>query len=119
MESAPADNTDHDGMDIDPAIAEAMGFSGFGMQTNSTNRKRKHGATDDGLSFVDSHAKGTGANATVSGAAPAQQSVAAAVGGDGKPTLEALRRGVRNAAGDMVYFLPSFIEDPWNGLEGK
>lgn len=27
--------------------------------------------------------------------------------------LAALRRGVRNAQGDLAYFLPSFVEDPW------
>lgn len=30
--------------------------------------------------------------------------------------LAALRRGVQNERGDMVFFLPSFIEDPWKGL---
>lgn len=30
--------------------------------------------------------------------------------------LGSLRRGVQNARGDMAYFLPSFIEDPWKGL---
>lgn len=32
--------------------------------------------------------------------------------------LSALRRGVKNARGDMAYFLPSFIEDPWSSLVG-
>ena len=31
--------------------------------------------------------------------------------------LRALRNGVRNTNGDMVSFLPSFIEDPWKHLE--
>ncbi|KAF2108712.1 hypothetical protein BDV96DRAFT_652650 [Lophiotrema nucula] len=31
--------------------------------------------------------------------------------------LAALRRGVRNEEGDMVYFQPSFVEDPWEKLE--
>ncbi|KAF1816136.1 hypothetical protein P152DRAFT_470180 [Eremomyces bilateralis CBS 781.70] len=31
--------------------------------------------------------------------------------------LQALRSGVRNPDGDMVYFLPSFIEDPWARLK--
>jgi hypothetical protein len=30
--------------------------------------------------------------------------------------LAALRRGVKNARGDVVVFMPSFIEDPWKGL---
>jgi hypothetical protein len=31
--------------------------------------------------------------------------------------LEAYRRGVRQENGDLAYFLPSFIEDPWAKLE--
>lgn len=31
--------------------------------------------------------------------------------------ISAYRRGVRNDRGDMVYFLPSFIEDPWKSLK--
>lgn len=30
--------------------------------------------------------------------------------------LNALRNGVRNADGDIAYFLPSFVEDPWERL---
>ncbi|KAJ9649072.1 hypothetical protein H2199_000985 [Coniosporium tulheliwenetii] len=30
--------------------------------------------------------------------------------------LAALRRGVRNAQGDIAYFLPSFVEDPWGKI---
>lgn len=33
--------------------------------------------------------------------------------------LQALRRGVRNERGDMAYFLPSFLEDPWEKLVAK
>ena len=31
-------------------------------------------------------------------------------------SLQALRRGIRNERGDMAYFLPSFLEDPWKEL---
>jgi hypothetical protein len=31
--------------------------------------------------------------------------------------LEALRKGVKDENGDIAYFLPSFIEDPWAKLE--
>lgn len=128
-------------MDIDPAIAQAMGFSGFGMQGS---KKRKHGAAadDDHFSFVDARRSNaaTGANATAHSlaggnhkqpdkvAAEAMETetgrrqanaTTSALDAEGKPTLDALRRGVRNAEGDMVYFLPSFIEDPWSGLEGR
>lgn len=35
----------------------------------------------------------------------------------GSCSLQDLRRGVPNENGDMAYFLPSFLEDPWTGLE--
>jgi len=28
--------------------------------------------------------------------------------------LAALRKGVRDRDGDVAYFMPSFVEDPWN-----
>lgn len=31
--------------------------------------------------------------------------------------LNALRKGVRNENGDIAYFLPSFVENPWEQLE--
>jgi hypothetical protein len=34
-----------------------------------------------------------------------------------KAELNALRQGVRNNQGDLAYFLPSFVEDPWAKLE--
>ena len=33
--------------------------------------------------------------------------------------LAALSKGVRNEAGDMAYFKPSFFEDPWERLKSK
>ena len=115
-------------MQIDPAIAEAMGFSGFGMQGN---KKRKHG-DEDTYTFTSTSAQDSASTQATSGpnAGTAGTQQAATTGeakdqaaqqvenaDDGKPTLEALRRGVRNAQGDMVYFLPSFIEDPWKDLK--
>ena len=38
-------------------------------------------------------------------------------GGPMEHSLQAYRQGVRNEKGDMVYFLPSFLEDPWEKLE--
>jgi len=32
------------------------------------------------------------------------------------PTQQAYRHGVKNEQGDMAYFLPSFLEDPWQEL---
>ena len=115
-------------MDIDPAIAEAMGFSGFGTQTT---KKRKHGSED---AFVGAQAASTGSNkepigsrdAGASKAAPAHKKsggppehLATQTDADGKPTLDALRHGVKNENGDMVYFLPSFLEDPWKDLRPR
>ncbi|KAF2770372.1 hypothetical protein EJ03DRAFT_66664 [Teratosphaeria nubilosa] len=127
-------------MDVDPAIAAAMGFSGFGTQPG---KKRKFDAKD---AFVDPdavdasksakgqvHAKGAnnlplGERKQKSSAAivdaehlpPPRQELDGSFSGrdaDGNYSLEALRRGIRNEHGDMVYFLPSFIADPWQDLK--
>lgn len=37
----------------------------------------------------------------------------------GQAELQALRKGVRNGRGDTVYFLPSFVEDPWASLRAR
>jgi hypothetical protein len=50
---------------------------------------------------------------------PQAQSQGPAGGADAQDDWAALRRGVRNARGDMVYFDWSFLEDPWAGLEAK
>merc|ERR1711939_688472 len=133
---------DQDDFEIDPAIAEAMGFSGFGTQPSGKKRK-----FDGGDAFVDPTIKkqteaptssilaasGKGANNTPSGqrSAPSgvenapstseAHAIQGAVGGDasGRPDLQTLRHGIKNDRGDMAYFLPSFIEDPWKGLEPK
>lgn len=112
------DNENPD-FEIDPAIAAAMGFSGFGNQ----NKKRKFDSNDG---FVDpdiqkkQQAQGSGANNVPlrERKAPSAQNQAPVVAG-GKPTMEDLRHGVRNAKGDVAYFLPSFLEDPWEGLQAK
>lgn len=139
-----------DGEDeIDPAIAEAMGFSGFGMQPG---KKRKLNAD---MAFVDSSkvasekqssgkdaatvyssnrdnavpgghhidARGDGLNdqqgkpdaatAVVDTALPSN------IDGNDEQSLRALANGVRNKNGDMVYFLPNFLEDPWRNLEPR
>jgi len=139
-------------MEIDPVIAEAMGFTGFGA------KKRKHGATGD-ESFVDpalnKQAKAIGpqgkgsnsiplgnrgpsnpvASRRSGGEADESQGATGTLGdGDGDAdlressigqlpneqseasSLQALRHGVKNERDDMVYFLPSFLEDPWKDL---
>lgn len=126
---------------IDPSIAAAMGFSGFGTQAG---KKRKFNAD----SFIDpditrqgagnpTQPSAKGANSAPLGArkppaaaagsatdtAAVRSSTASATAhapaGAAQPTLEALGRGIRNDRGDMVFFLPSFIEDPWKGLEPR
>lgn len=34
-----------------------------------------------------------------------------------KSELNALKQGVKNERGDVMFFLPSFVEDPWERLE--
>lgn len=134
--------TDQDDFEIDPAIAEAMGFSGFGTQPGGKKRK-----FDGGDAFVDPTIKKQteaqsssdlagnvkGANITplgqksalsgVENVAPTSEAHAnqGPVGGQasGRQDLQSLRYGVKNERGDTAYFLPSFIEDPWKGLEPK
>jgi hypothetical protein len=144
---------DDEGMEIDPALAAAMGFTGFGAQPSKKKRKF------DNDSFVDpsiGRPQGNGANSTpigrrkpqgsmgqsqdlpqtkVQSAVPAEQSGGGQAevafregrGGDsgrpdaassaGPPSLEALRWGVKNERGDLVVFMPSFLEDPWTALK--
>lgn len=144
---------DMDDLEIDPAIAEAMGFTSFG------SKRRKHAARADDAFIDDSGNQipaSTGANdiplgARVVSSASAEKAqeqgntegLAASTariedtqneqpravearaevqednwtpGFPAPQELAALRRGVKNARGDMVVFMPSFIEDPWKGL---
>lgn len=119
-----------DEVDIDPAIAEAMGFSGFGAQHN---KKRKFNGNDTFIDTptveesVSSHAsKSNAVPLGFRGKAPDEsvlqrkpkpggtnQVMQADVSRD---DLQAYRQGVMNENGHMVYFMPSFIEDPWKDL---
>ena len=141
-----------DDLEIDPAIAEAMGFTSFG------SKRRKHAARADDA-FVDDSGNqipaSTGANGIPLGARAVPSATKEAIQEQGNTQhnaasttrvedtqnaqpratevgdvqednwtpgfpaaqeLAALRRGVKNARGDMVVFMPSFIEDPWKGL---
>lgn len=140
---------DMDDLEIDPAIAEAMGFTSFG------SKRRKHAARADDA-FIDDSGKqipaSTGANDIPLGTRPAasetkekvqeqgsvEEKTATTTRAEGMQEeqaekgeaqaddwilgfpnpqeLAALRRGIKNARGDMVVFMPSFIEDPWKGL---
>ncbi|KAK3680580.1 hypothetical protein LTR37_021157 [Vermiconidia calcicola] len=133
--------SDREDMEIDPNIAAAMGFSGFGMQ-GGTKRKfdANDGFIDPSLSDAQKPAKVKGANDMPLGDRTIQSPKAnntampkderpvgqsgdrpqpSSIGENKEPSLQDLANGVRNADGDMVYFLPSFIEDPWKDLKPK
>lgn len=118
--------------EIDPAIAAAMGFGNFGTQ----NKPKRKFDPNDG--FVDPNVNAaTGANNTILPAREAKSAKTAShVDNDQEgsekrtgelydpktqesPNLELLRQGVKNVRGDLVYFLPSFLEDPWSGLKAQ
>lgn len=122
-----------DDFDVDPAMAAAMGFSGFGNQ----GKKRKFGGNE---TFVDpkssndnsgAKSKPTANSASAGNATPlgkrrevppnSEKAFSSTVEPthDGKPTLDQLRDGVRNVKGDLVIFMPNFIEDPWANLNPK
>lgn len=135
-----AENTE---MEMDPAIAAAMGFSGFGTQPGKKRKFNDDAFVDpeaaNGSKTVQSEGIANGPNnlplgektghegktsATASsqseGAAGETAQPAASTSGTGddpaQPSLEALSQGVRNGRGDLVYFMPSFVEDPWKDL---
>ncbi|KAK4556106.1 hypothetical protein LTR86_006802 [Recurvomyces mirabilis] len=116
---------DADNMEIDPAIAEAMGFTGFGGKKRkfkddafvdpATNNKTANGANNIPLGHRDSRTGSGiagGENVVPAQGIPQQITVEQA-------TLEDLRQGVKNARGDTVYFQPSFIEDPWKASKAQ
>ncbi|KAK3706188.1 hypothetical protein LTR37_012889 [Vermiconidia calcicola] len=133
--------TDYEDVEIDPDIAAAMGFSGFGTQ-GGTKRKfdANAGFVDPSVSDAQKPAEVKGANnmplgdrtkrvprTNDIGMAKDERSVgqsgdqpqSSSIDEDKEPSLQDLANGVRNADGDMVYFLPSFIEDPWKDLRPK
>ena len=140
---------DDEDVELDPAIAEAMGFSGFGAQPgkkrklNSTvaitgrnsqplgkqgNRKPQTGPSGDAMTSLkpkissisaDVVQAGSADSTTQDSASMGQPAMAANINDNDKNNLRALAAGVRNENGDMVYFLPSFIEDPWARLKSR
>ncbi|KAM0699460.1 hypothetical protein Q7P36_000462 [Cladosporium allicinum] len=117
-------------MEIDPEIAAAMGFGSFG----GAPKKRKFGADDAFTSAsqepqqvaskanavpvaeVRSQRRPVETNETVPAPAPAPAHDNITLADGSVMSLQALRRGIRNERGDMAYFLPSFLEDPWKEL---
>lgn len=139
---------------IDPAIAAAMGFTGFGAKPSKKRKfDRNDGFVDPSISATSTGPQGKGANNTPIGERKSGKSKTPAPGSDvgmnavenggaqvpirsqpqsdgnavlgatsvtatiaGPPSLEALRWGVKNNRGDLVVFMPSFLEDPWARL---
>ena len=135
-----------DDLSVDPAIAAAMGFTGFGAQPGKPRKFDPNdafvdpslGTGKDAIIEKPSQPHGKGANSLPLGARKSvpEQSLpsttqteigadfrTAANAGTGVPEPasvtapavvdpQALRQGFKNDRGDMVYFLPSFIEDP-------
>ncbi|KAF2147467.1 uncharacterized protein K452DRAFT_304295 [Aplosporella prunicola CBS 121167] len=127
-----------DDMEMDPEMAAVMGFASFGA-----SKKRKFHAND---AFVEGQsdakrpkATGTGANMTEIGARKTSIDGAPQPPDDApdaekedavtpshpslppKPSASSerpgdLASGFKNENGDMAYFLPSFVEDPWHRL---
>lgn len=102
-------------LEVDADMAAQMGFSSFGNQPKAKKQK------------TDAASSATGPNATAQGSKAAQPTTGRAKAevtapsdsgqADArKPDQRSLRQGVRNERGDMVFFLPSFIEDPWRAL---
>ncbi|KAF2724327.1 hypothetical protein K431DRAFT_344066 [Polychaeton citri CBS 116435] len=101
----------------DPALLAAMGFSSFGAAPKPNKRQKL-----DSTTFTSSNAQSEPgipvrpaapiAN-TVTTAGPASRSSQA-------NDLDTLAKGVRDENGDVAFFKPSFIEDPWRDLvKGK
>ncbi|KAF2487275.1 hypothetical protein BDY17DRAFT_7763 [Neohortaea acidophila] len=130
---------DSDDFEIDPAMAEAMGFTKFGGQkrkyrddavvdspsnANFTPKKATGSAIPDhskpvsAVTATPSHGEKAAVQSDGRNTVPVDNTaIASGVDGDDEKSLQALRQGVRNANGDMVYFLPSFLEDPWRRLK--
>jgi hypothetical protein len=103
--------------EIDPAVAAAMGFSGFG------GKKRKFDTSNDAFVDTQAHTQATNAQSASSASASdtkANQGLETMSQTRSEPTLEELRHGVRNADGAVAIFLPSFIvDDPWKELKDR
>lgn len=132
-------------MEIDPAIAEAMGFSAFGsgkkgkskmanegfidpdISSNRTSQRETHTDIVEGNTHESNHetakAAGVAQDSPVLRAECTRGTGEAAMPETGKggedEHLKALRYGIRNAEGHLAIFLPSFLEDPWKDLRSR
>lgn len=95
--------------DVD--VAAQMGFSSFGSQPKNKKRKTeavKHEVTTAVTKSEDIQPSKSATERSID--------LAPRVSNQQQDDLRALRQGVRNDNGDMVYFMPSFIHDPWEHL---
>lgn len=141
-----SDMEENDGFDIDPAIAASMGFSSFGHQGKKRKYDADDAFVDPAASLSleqgksnapDPAHRGLSKDSEPQNVAPATNAVevpvtstapragepasgyAAPSGYVSKYTLEELRLGVKNDKGDLVYFQPCFIENPWTKFESE
>ncbi|QIW98675.1 hypothetical protein AMS68_004193 [Peltaster fructicola] len=91
----------------DDDIAAQMGFSSFGSQPKQKKRR-----------LEAAPARSQPVVPTIDKSVPAKQTASADTRNttSAEPDLRAFRYGVRNERGDMTFFMPSFIEDPWKDL---
>jgi hypothetical protein len=129
-------NDDGDGF-IDPEIAKsnlppAKYAPGTGANSVKTGSRRPAAASaQDAASATtaagvvpangESNAAASGSTTQLSGASPAfstatQGGRTAGAQSGGNQNRPNMRKGVRNETGDMVFFKPSFLEDPWRHL---
>ena len=128
---------------MDAQMREMMGFSNFATKPDAKKRKTSE---DTAVAATSSNSIPLGEGAysrplthntgyqSRNFAAPAAATSASPTGDSAKSAfpsgvpveifdkltwkeLEAYRKGVKNKNGDVAYFLPSFIEDPWAKLE--
>lgn len=107
-----------DDVQVDEAdMAAMMGFGAFGDQTQK-KRKLDLVSVDDRQSlpvannkpYTGEQSKPNSSNGKTKHESPAAKP---------RSKNEGLANAVRNSNGDMAYFLPSFIEDPWAHLMQK
>lgn len=116
--------------DMEAQMGAMMGFTTFGAQPDAKKRKTEHESpagqtsTEPGL---HSHPLTHNPAQPATLASPTTPEQPKSAFPTGVPMeifdkltwkeLEAYRKGVRKENGDLAWFLPSFIEDPWAKLE--
>lgn len=118
-------------VEVQPSVAENA--AGTPTPPTNTRRKPKQQAASSLADFLNrGHSlpdkpQGTAQDSQLTQPATQPPSSAAAEGASqtvsfgGPPItrseLNALKQGLKNERGDVIFFLPSFVEDPWERLE--